>query len=235
MIRVLIADDHAIVRHGVRQILSETDGRYVVGEAASANEAIRKARTGRWDVLLLDMNFPGKSGPDALKQIRSEKLEVRVLAFSVESEEHFGLRVLRLGAAGYITKTSPPEALISAIRRVADGGKYITESLAEKLANVFGANVDRAPHESLTDREFQIFSMLAAGKTVSRIAGELSLSVKTISTHRSKVLHKLNLRNNAELMHYFIHQVTPESPGGEDMGGGPGPPLTEAPSPPLPS
>src|SRR5690606_32425127 len=129
---------------------------------------------------------------------------------SVEPEEHFGLRVLRLGAAGYLTKSSPPEVLIQAIQRVAEGGKYITRSLAERLANVFGANVDRAPHEALTDREFQVFSMIALGKTVSGIAHELSLSVKTISTHRSKVLHKLNLKNNAELMRYYMHQVLPE-------------------------
>ena len=211
MIRILIADDHAIVRHGLKQILAETPDRFIVGEAAYANEAIRKVRTGRWDMLLLDMNLPGKSGLEALKQIKSERPETRVLVFSVAPEDHYALRVLRAGAAGYITKNSPPEMLISAIRRVAAGGKYITQTLAEKLANVFGSNVDRAPHENLSDREFQIFARLAAGKTVSEVADELSLSVKTISTHRGKVLRKLGLRNNAELMHYFVHQV----PGGE--------------------
>ncbi len=207
MIRILVVDDHAVVRHGLRQILAEAPEKFAVGEAAHANEAIRKIRAERWDMLLLDMNLPGKSGLDALKQIKSEWPEMKVLAFSIDPEEHYALRVLRAGAAGYITKSSPPETLLCAIRRVAAGGKYITQSLAEKLANVFGTHIERAPHENLTDREFQIFSMLATGKTVSQIAAALSLSVKTISTHRSKVLHKLNLRNNAELMHYHMHQV----------------------------
>lgn len=207
MIRILVVDDHAIVRHGLRQILAETKEAFAVGEAAHANEAIRKIRGERWDLLLLDMNLPGKSGLDALKQIKSEWPDMKVLAFSVDPEEHYALRALRAGAAGYITKSSPPEVLLAAIRRVAGGGKYITQSLAEKLANVLGTQLERAPHENLTDREFQIFSMLATGKTVSQIAATLSLSVKTISTHRSKVLHKLNLRNNAELMHYHVHQV----------------------------
>lgn len=207
MTRILIVDDHAIVRQGLKQMLADTPDEFIVGEAAYANEAIRKIRTERWDMLLLDMNLPGKSGLDALKQIKAEWPEMKVLVLSVDPEDHYALRVLRAGAAGYITKSSPPEVLLSAIRRVAAGGKYITQSLAEKLANVIGSGADRAPHEGLTDREFQIFSMLATGKTVSQVAAELSLSVKTISTHRGKVLHKLGLKNNAELMHYFIHQV----------------------------
>jgi DNA-binding NarL/FixJ family response regulator len=211
MIRILVVDDHAIVRQGLRQILAAAPGefpeKFVVGEAAHANEAIRKIRAATWDMLLLDMNLPGKSGLDALKQIKSEWPDMKVLAFSVDPEEHYALRALRAGAAGYITKSSPPEELLCAIRRVAAGGKYITQSLAEKLANVLGTPIERAPHENLTDREFQIFGMLAAGKTVSQIATVLSLSVKTISTHRSKVLHKLNLRNNAELMYYHMHQI----------------------------
>lgn len=211
MTRVLVVDDHAIVRHGVRQLLADAPEDYFVGEAAQANEAIRKLRTERWNLVLLDVNLPGKSGLDALKQIKTEWPEQKVLVFSVDPEECYALRVLRAGASGYVTKTAPPEVLLAAIRRIVAGGKYITQSLAEKLAGVVGANVDRAPHENLTDREFQIFGMLAAGKTVSQVAEELSLSVKTISTHRSKVLHKLGLRNNAELIHYHVHQV-PRNP-----------------------
>jgi DNA-binding NarL/FixJ family response regulator len=205
MIRVLVADDHAVVRQGLRHILGQAD--FVVGEAAHANDAIRKIRSDHWDVLVLDINLPGKTGLDALKQIRDERPETKILVFTFHSEEHYALRVLRAGAHGYLTKTSPPEQLITAIRRLVAGGKYITQSVAERLANTMNANHDQPLHERLTDREFQIFNLLAAGKTVSQIAGELSLSVKTISTHRTKILTKLSLRNNAELMHYFLHHV----------------------------
>lgn len=207
MIRVLIADDHAIVRQGLRHILSQARGDFVVGEAEHANDAIRKIRSDHWDVLVLDINLPGKTGLEALKQIRGEKPETKILVFTFHSEEHYALRVLRAGAHGYLTKSSPPEQLITAIHRVVAGGKYITQSVAERLANTMDAARDRPLHERLTDREFQIFNLLAVGKTVSQIAGELSLSVKTISTHRTKILTKLALRNNAELMHYFLHHV----------------------------
>lgn len=208
MTKVLITDDHAIVRRGLRQILSECSGRYTVGEASHANEAIRRVRAEHWDLLLFDIHLPGKSGLDAIKQIKGEKPDARVLAISVDPEDHCALRALRAGAAGYVSKSSPPEAIVAAVRRVAAGGKYITQALAERLASAVGTNPQRAAHENLTDREFQIFRMLAGGQTVSEIASELSLSVKTISTHRGKVLHKLNLRNNAELMRYFMHQVS---------------------------
>lgn len=219
MTRILIVDDHAIVRHGVKQLLIDTPEKYLVGEAAHANEAIRKLRAERWDLVLLDVNLPGKNGLDALKQIRTEWPDQKVLVFSVDPEDCYALRALRAGASGYVTKTAPPEVLLTAIRRILAGGKYITQSLAEKLAGAVGANIERAPHENLTDREFQIFGMLAAGKTVSQVAEELSLSVKTISTHRSKVLHKLGLRNNAELIYYHVHQVPRNSASTHDDGG----------------
>ncbi len=207
MIRILIADDHAIVRQGLRQILGEASGKYVVGEADNANDAIRKVREEHWDIVLLDINLPGKNGIDALKQIKGERPDTRVLVFSFHTEDSFALRALRNGASGYITKSSPPEQLLSAIARVLRGGKYITQAVAEKLANVFDTDFDRPAHERLTDREFQIFNLLAAGRTVSEIAAELSLSVKTISTHRAKILNKLDLRNNAELMHYSVRNA----------------------------
>ena len=213
MIRLLIIDDHAIVRRGLRQILADAPHRYLVGEAAHANEGIRKLRSEDWDMVLLDMNLPGKNGLEALKQIRGEWPDMKVLMLTIEHEEHYGVRALRYGAAGYLTKNCPPETLLAAIHRIAAGGKYITQSLAEKLAGAVTGPADRAPHETLTDREFQIFRLLASGKTVSQVASELSLSVKTISTHRGKVLHKLGLRNNAELMHYHLYQVS-AIPGG---------------------
>lgn len=212
MIRILIADDHAIVRQGVKQVLDIAPQRFTVGESPNANDAIRKVRGQRWDLVLLDINLPGKNGIDALKQLRNESPETPVLIFSFHPENRFALRALKAGAAGYITKSSPPDVLLSAILRVAHGGKYITESLAEKLANIFDTDFDRPPHESLTDREFQIFNLLAGGKTVSEIAAELTLSVKTISTHRAKILSKLHLRNNAELMHYSMQNMLADSP-----------------------
>lgn len=204
MIKVLIADDHPVVRQGLHQILSEPPATFILGEAENCLEAVRHVRNGNWDVVLLDISMPGKSGLDALKQIKNEKPQTQVLIFTIHPEDHYGLRALKAGAAGYLTKACGPDTLTTAILRVAQGGKYITQSLAEKLANALDSDFDRPPHEVLTDREFQIFNLLAAGKTVSEIAAVLALSVKTISTHRTKILAKMNLRNNAELMHYFM-------------------------------
>lgn len=203
MIKVLIADDHSIVREGLKQILGDAPEMFVVGDAEHGNDAIQQVRNEDWDVVLLDMTMPGKSGLDVLKQIKTEKPDTKVLVLSMHPEDHYALRVLKAGAAGYITKSCAPEQLTTAIVRVAQGGKYITQTLAEKLANAFDLDFDRPPHEFLTDREFQIFNMLANGQTVSEIAKELALSVKTVSTHRTKILTKMNLKNNAELMHYF--------------------------------
>jgi DNA-binding NarL/FixJ family response regulator len=202
MIKVLIADDHPVVRQGLNQILSEQSETFITGEAENCLEAVRHVRNEHWDVVLLDISMPGKNGLDALKQIKNEKPQTQVLIFTIHPEDHYGLRALKAGAAGYLTKACGLDTLTSAIVRVAQGGKYITQSLAEKLASAFDSDFDRPPHEVLTDREFQIFNLLAAGKTVSEIAAALALSVKTISTHRTKILAKMNLRNNAELMHY---------------------------------
>ncbi|MCC6206924.1 MAG: response regulator transcription factor [Gammaproteobacteria bacterium] len=204
MIRVLIADDHPVIRQGLRLILSEQKETFSIGEAENYLDVVRQVRNGQWDVVLLDISMPGKNGLDALKQIKNEKPQTHVLIFTVHPEEHYGLRALKSGAAGYLNKACDPDTLISAIVRVAQGGKYITQSLAEKLASTLDTDFERPPHEVLTDREFQIFNLLAAGKTVSEIAAVLALSVKTISTHRTKILTKMNLRNNAELMHYSV-------------------------------
>lgn len=204
MIRVLITDDHPVIRQGLRQILSEQAEAFTIGEAENCLDAVRQVRNGEWDVVLLDISMPGKNGLDALKQIRNEKPQIQVLIFTVHPEDHYGLRALKAGAAGYLTKLCDPDMLVSAIVRVAQGGKFITQSLAEKLASTLDADFERPPHEVLTDREFQIFNLLATGKTVSEIASALALSVKTISTHRTKILTKMHLRNNAELMHYSM-------------------------------
>ena len=208
MIKVLIADDHAVVRQGLKQILGETSDMTVVGEATTGLEVLEKARSADWDVLVLDITMPGRSGFDILLELRAEKPTRPVLVLSMHAEEQYALRVLKAGAAGYLAKESVPEELIRAIRKVVSGGKYISPTLAEKLAYEIGAPSDRLPHEALSDREFQVMRMIAAGKTVSQIAEALSLSVKTVSTYRARVLQKMNLKTNAELIYYAIqHQL----------------------------
>lgn len=203
MIKVLIADDHPVVREGLREILTDQAETYIVWEAENFREVMRLIRNGQWDIVILDITMSGRNGFDALRQIKNEKPQTHVLIYTIHPEEHYGLRAIRNGANGYITKDCNPDMLISAIHRIIQGGKYITQSLAEKLANALDKEYERPPHDILTDREFQIFNLLSIGKTVSEIATELVLSVKTISTHRANILFKMNLRNNAELMHYY--------------------------------
>lgn len=210
MIRVLIADDHAIVRHGLKQILADSGCMAVVAEAESGMEAVQKVRTlsGAIDVALLDISMPGKSGIDALKMIRDEAPGLPVLILSMYPEEQYAVRLIRAGAAGYMTKESAPQALVEAILRVASGKKYISPSVAEMLAEEVGGGNSSSLHATLSDREYQILIHLASGKTVSGIAEEMTLSVKTISTYRSRILGKMRLKNNAELTHYVItHQL----------------------------
>lgn len=211
MIRVLIADDHAIVRQGLRQILADSGCMVVVAEAENGTEAVQKARAleGAIDVVLLDISMPGKSGIDVLKMIRDEMPQVPVLILSMYPEEQYAVRLIRAGAAGYMTKESAPQELVEAIRRVASGKKYISPSVAEMLAEEVGGGNPTTPHATLSDREYQILLQIASGKTVSGIAEEMNLSVKTISTYRSRILGKMRLKNNAELTHYAIsHQLT---------------------------
>ncbi|MDP2827907.1 MAG: response regulator transcription factor [Sulfuricellaceae bacterium] len=210
MIRVLIADDHAIVRQGLKQILADSGCMAVVAEAENGLEAVQKVRalSGDIDVALLDIAMPGKSGIDVLKMIRDEAPGLPVLILSMYPEEQYAVRLIRAGAAGYMTKESAPQALVEAIRRVASGKKYISPSVAEMLAEEVGGGNSASLHASLSDREYQILLQLASGKTVSFIAEEMSLSVKTISTYRSRILGKTRLKNNAELTHYAInHQL----------------------------
>ena len=204
MLRILIADDHPLVRRGLKQIIAETPDMVVADEAADGREALSKAATGDYDVVLLDITMPFNSGVDVLSQLRYERPTLPVLMLSMHPEEQYAVRALRAGASGYLTKESAPEELVAAIRKVSTGGTYVSASLAERLANIVQENGEALPHETLSRRECQVMCLIASGKTVSEVARELALSVKTISTYRARILEKLNLRNNAELMRYAL-------------------------------
>lgn len=204
MIKVLIADDHAVVRQGLKRILQDTHGMVVAGEAVNGQEVLKKVRAEPWDVVILDISMPGHSGLDILKELEHERPKLPVLVLSMHSEDQFAMRVLRAGASGYLTKDSAPDELVKAVRKVARGGKYVSPLLAEKLAYEIGPDSNKLPHETLSDREFQVLRMIATGKAVGEIATELSLSPKTISTYRARLLQKMNLTSNAELIHYAI-------------------------------
>ncbi len=204
MIRVLIADDHTLVRKGLKQLLLDTKDIERVDEARDGKETINKVSKKDYNLVLLDISLPGRSGIDVLKQLKSLKPKLPVLILSMHPEEQYAVRSLRAGASGYLTKESAPDELIDAIRKVAGGGKYITSSLAEKLAGEIGPSTEKPIHETLSDREYQVMCMIASGKTVKDISEELNLSVKTISTHRSRILRKMHMDNNAQLTHYAI-------------------------------
>jgi len=204
VLRILVADDHTIVREGLKQILADTSDMMVVGEAADGNEVLDQVRRAAFDLVLLDIAMPGMSGLEVLKELKSERPDLPVLMLSMYPEEQFAVRTLKAGASGYLTKQSAPDELIAAIRKVCSGGKYVTSSLAENLAVYLETDADRPPHERLSDREYQVMLMIASGKTVSSIADELSLSVKTISTNRSRALRKMGMKTNAEMTYYAI-------------------------------
>ncbi|MDC8759293.1 response regulator transcription factor [Janthinobacterium fluminis] len=203
-IKVFIADDHAIVREGLKQILAETGDITVAGEAENGLDAIKLFRGAHCQVLLLDISLPDRSGIDVLKQIKKERPEVAVLMLSMHREDQYAIRSLKAGAAGYLTKQSAPRELVTAIRQVAGGLKYISAALAQELANTVGEDHETALHDTLSDREYQTLTMIASGKTVGAIAQELSLSVKTVSEYRARLLLKMKLKNSAELTHYAI-------------------------------
>jgi DNA-binding NarL/FixJ family response regulator len=203
-IRVFIADDHAIVREGLKQILAEQRDIVVAGEAENGLDAIKLFRKSRCHVMLLDISMPDRNGIEVLKQIKQERPDLAVLMLSMHREDQYAIRALKAGAAGYLTKQSAPRELVTAIRQVAGGQKYVSATLAQALASQVGADHEGAPHEGLSDREFQTLTMIASGKTVSEIARELSLSVKTVSEYRARLLAKMNLKTSAELTHYAI-------------------------------
>ena len=204
MVRVLVADDHAIVRQGLKQILADTIGMKVVAEASDGAAVLERLRGAGVDVVVLDLSMPGMSGVEVIKQIRREYPSVYVLVLSMHSEDQYAVRVMRAGASGYLTKESAPGELVAALRRVADGHKYVSGSLAEKLAIGLERGADREPHETLSDREYEVLRRLAAGQTVGQIATELVLSPKTVSTFRSRLMRKMNMHNNAEVIRYAI-------------------------------
>ncbi|NHZ99231.1 response regulator transcription factor [Massilia sp. CCM 8734] len=204
IIRVFIADDHAIVREGLKQILAESPDIIVAGEAEDGVEAIKHIRKARCHVMLLDISLPDRSGIEVLKLVKKEHPELAVLMLSMHREDQYAIRSLKAGAAGYLTKQSAPRELVTAIRQVAGGQKYVSAALAQELASAVGENHDTPLHDTLSDREYQTLTMIASGKTVGAIAKELSLSVKTISEYRSRLLVKMKLKNSAELTHYAI-------------------------------
>ena len=204
MIKVLIADDHTVVRQGLKQILSDDPQLSVVGEAADGNEVLTALETLSVDALVLDITMPGRNGLDVLKEVKRKRPALPVLVLSMHPEDQFAIRILRAGAAGYITKESAPEELVGALRKVCSGGKYVSPQLAERLAVFIGDETTRPPHEKLSDREFEVLRMLALGKTVTEVAEELLLSVKTVSTYRSRVLEKMKMTSNAELTRYAL-------------------------------
>jgi len=205
MIKILIADDHAIVREGLKQVVADTTDLIVTGEAGNGQETLEFVREGDFDVVLLDITMPEKDGLNVLKQLKKERPELPVLILSMYSEEQYAVRALKMGAAGYLTKVSAPDELIKAIKKISTGKKYISASLAEKLAFDLEVDTEKALHEGLSDREFQVMCMLASGKTVKKIAEELSLSMNTISTYRTRVLKKMRMKANSELTYYAIN------------------------------
>lgn len=204
MIKVLIADDHAIVRRGLQQVIAETPDLMVGGEAATAQEVLERVRAEHWDVVILDISLPGGNGIELIGEIRRERPESRVLILTVHSEDQYAVRAVRAGAAGFLTKETAPSLLVDAVRKIAAGGRYVSAELAETLASMLAGESPGEPHQRLSDREFEVMKLLASGKTVSQVADALGLSAKTISTHRTRILKKMNMKTNAELTHYAV-------------------------------
>lgn len=204
MIRVLIADDHGIVREGLKRILADDSEIDTVAEASDGAEAVRLVGKHEPDIVLLDISMPNRSGIDVLGDIRARSRGTRILMLSMHPEDQYAIRCLREGADGYLTKESAPELLIGAIRKIHSGGKYVSPDLAEKLVANLNTDLDRPAHESLSDRELQVLMMIGAGETVSEIAKHLNVSVKTVSTYRARILEKMGMENNAQLMRYVI-------------------------------
>jgi len=202
MIKILIADDHAIVREGLKQIVAEENSMRVAGEAGTTAELFKLLQRETWDIVVLDINMPGKSGLEALKQMRSEFPKIPVLMLSMYSEEQYGLRSLKAGASGYLEKVSAPGELVQAIQKIIHGGKYISQSMAERMAENLESDHTRAAHEILSDREYQILCKIALGKSTDTIAGELSISIHTVYSYRNRIMNKLELKSNVELTQY---------------------------------
>jgi two-component system, NarL family, invasion response regulator UvrY len=206
MVRILIADDHAIVRKGMMQIILEEYPLAQIGEANDAEELISKAIFDEWDIVICDLHMPGRSGLDALKQIKQAAPKLPVLIMSMYPEDQYGVRVIKAGASGYLSKDSIHDVLVKAIQTVLSGKKFITSALAERLAEVFSTGTEQPTHELLSDREFEVFKLLALGEKVSDIAHKLSLSATTVSTYRSRILEKMNMKSNTDLARYALEK-----------------------------
>ncbi len=204
--KILIADDHSAIRIGVKQICTGEFPAVLFGEAINYAEVFQKLKENDWDILILDIDLPGRNGLDILKQLKAEKLKIPVLMFSFHSEEQIALRAMKLGAAGYLSKDVADMELVKAINQIMNGKKYVSQSLSEKLLSLLDGNSNKESHELLSDREYQTLLLIASGKTVSEIAGILCLSTPTISTYRARILEKMKLKNNAELTTYAITQ-----------------------------
>ncbi|MBI5022076.1 MAG: response regulator transcription factor [Ignavibacteriales bacterium] len=202
MINLLIADDHPLIREGLKKTLQDEIGIHVVCEASNGQEILDRVQQYDVHVVVMDFSMPGLNGIDVIKELKKQKPKLPILVLSMHPEERYGIRLIRAGAAGYLTKESAPENLVNAIRKVAGGGRYITPKLAEQLAIQVESSGQKLPHELLSDREFQVFHLIAAGSTISEIAEKLFLSVNTVSTYRSRIMEKLNLRTNADLISY---------------------------------
>ena len=202
--KILLTDDHAVVRQGLKLILADHFKNARFGEARNATEALSRVTKENWDVMVLDITMPGRSGLETLKDVKRLRPKLPVLVLSMHPEDQFAVRMLKTGAAGYLTKESADEELVGAIKKVVAGGRYISPTLAERMATYLTIDVQKAPHERLSDREFLVLRMIASGKTVSQIGKELFLSVKTISTYRARLLEKMDMKNNAELTHYAV-------------------------------
>ena len=204
--RILITDDHAVVRQGLKLILADHFKKAIFGEARNATEALALVWKEKWDVVVLDITMPGRSGLEVLKEIKRSYPKLPVLILSMHPEDQFAVRLLKAGAAGYLTKESAGDELVGAIKKVVSGGRYVSPALAERMATYLTDDFQKAPHERLSDREFLILRMIASGKPVSQIAREISLSVSTVSTYRARILEKMDMKNNAELTHYALQK-----------------------------
>jgi len=204
--KILLIDDHAVVRQGLKLILADHIRSARFGEAQNAGEALNRVSKETWDVAVLDITMPGRNGWEVLREIKRLRPKLPVLVLSMHPEDQFAVRMLKNGAAGYLTKESAGEELAGAIKKVVSGGRYVSPSLAERMASYLDIDIQKPPHERLSDREFQIMRMMASGKQVSQVARELSLSVQTISTYRARILEKMDLKNNAEMTRYAIEK-----------------------------
>lgn len=214
MIRILLADDHTLIRDGLKQIFADTDDLLVAGEAASGHEVLARVREEAWDILLLDLSMPGRGGLELVKQIKSEKPRLPILVLSMHDAEQYALRAMRAGAAGYLTKDSDAPQLIEVVRKIARGGVFVSPAVAEQMAREIMPGTAGLPHTLLSDREYQVFRMIASGSGIGEIALELALSVKTVSTHKTRIMQKMNLANQTELVRYALRHKLLDEGGG---------------------